>query len=534
MNPFDQCASKITNKKMKEDSLSNEETSYIDSDLECVRNLMKFEHGISGLTRSYFISSYIKQVRESFSLVWALIGGNLMTSFGFLFLSQKGTPVEQASFGLLDSYFSVFFIALLMAVSDKIGISLSVCFGNKDFERLKVEFTQGIICLLITMLGISAPALYFSGSLLETIGILAVNASICQGALRLMIFVMVVQTTSEALRTFCMCQGHEHYFGYAAIFSTIASLGSSYLFMMVFEMGINGWILGKLVYEGINLSVAVWVFFNKTHPSTRGIVGFSKASKNLGKYSASMVKMVFGTYSDFLGFDIATYFVARSKNQELIAAYTACCSMSGIFYRVGAALSIITRTRLNIFMGMGLMKTAKNYYRFASYAALFTGLWLALLFSIFSTPISYFYAGSSEAMRDWFVLFALIYVCFMPFEVAALSSFAGIKATNQLGFFFSMNVIFPISLNIALQTLLEYLGGFPEGAFILYLFTGTMVNLCCYLKTESVDWESCLEKDGLKADLSIDLFQDSIVDNMDEIKSDDLSNRSTIEDPLMV
>ena len=457
---------------------------------QIVQNLLAFKTQIGQLSKWYLLRVHLNNLSSMMSVMLAFVGTTFVTMCGYFFLNQIGDPTHQASFGISNSYYLVFFTALNLAVVDKVGIALSVTYGRKEFARLRLVFTQGLLAIGTFITLVSFPLLAFSGAVLRSIGIADANADICQDMLRSMCFVLLLQCASDTLRTYCMAQGQEHYFGRAAVPNLVLCFFTSYLFMVVFDMQINGWIISKAIYEFVFLAVGLWVYFKKTEPEGRGLVNLSEALEEYAQFFGSTVKMAMGNYAEFLGFEIATYFVARTKDQNQIAAYTAILNLSGVFYCIGISYAVIVRTRINILIGMRLGDTAKNYFKFAYLSSIFTGVLLSLVALPNRSFVSLIYASSTPEMKDWFMSLSLIYFMFLPCEVSFYSALIGIKTTNQLSFLIAINCVSILAANTVLQMIAFHFEGKAQSTLLIVMCCLLSINISCSWKALTRDWYS--------------------------------------------
>ena len=467
-----------------------------DEEIMIVKDLIKFREGFIQLPTLYLLKSCMIHMRDAFYISWAMIDNPLFIAIGFYFLNMVGDPVQQASLALVNSCYLVFFIALELAVMDKLGISLSVCYGDKDYEELKKVFMQGILSTMIIMGCTSFPLSYFSGAILRSIGIDEEILVICQTSLRLMILVMMVQISSDIVRTFCMAQGQEHYFSYPSAASLLFGFIMSYYLMVKLDMRIYGMMLSKLMVHLLNLMIGLWVYFNKTEEKTRGLVKVSLALDGLGSYLASNINIAFGNYSEFIGFEVATFFVAQTMDQNQIAALGSCSTVSGIFYCLGISFSIICRTRMNIMIGMKELEAAKNYFKFAYFASVLTGVLLSCILLPWVSLISDLYASSTQEMRYWFGNVLTIYFFFLISELSTYTSFVGMKTINRVNYLTILNLVVMIVLNIFFQMIVSHTIGTRVDvswfSLMICLFT---INFVSFVICWASDWNECLNSE---------------------------------------
>ena len=273
-----------------------------------------------------------------------------------------------------------------------------------------------------------------------------------------------------------MSQGHEKYFGRITLPNIIVCVTNCYFLMVILDLQAYGWIAAKLIYEIVQLTTGLWVYLNKTTPETRGLVSFREATEGLVEFMKDTVKMMLGNYLEWIGYELAGYFVAISQKQSEITGYVSCYNFAGYTYCMSISISIVARTRINVLRGIGKMRAAKNYFIFMCLTALLIGLCFIILYSSFQNQISNLYANSTPEVRQAFLGAMRTYIMFIPFEVSLLMLILGLKTLKKLGLIIAVTSINSIGLNLILLNVLRWYDMITAATGIFCLYFGNTLN----------------------------------------------------------
>ena len=143
-----------------------------------------------------------------------------------------------------------------------------------------------------------------------------------------------------------------------------------------------------------------------------------------------------------LAWELNGYFIALSGNTDQLAAYYCIVNLSGVTYFIGVAFSIICRTRMNILIGMGEHRAAKNYFHFFVWLSSIVGVFIAAMIWLARAPLTRLYADSTEGMKNWFMqlLFVTAFLGFSSISVSA--AFVGLKSVGKINLLLKLDAIF--------------------------------------------------------------------------------------------
>ena len=458
--------------------------------------LLKFEVPMSKLERASIVQSYKTIVKECLGIFPSIIGPPLVNAMGIVSINMTNRPDIQATFGLFNSYTLMFTIAVELSLMDKLGIDLSTSFGAKDYYNCKRDLTKGLIINLIFFSLGCAPMMMFSEGILTSVGIAAENAVGVQRLTSMYIPVIFFIFVAEMLKTFCMAQGLEHYFGKIGMVNNGLNIIFNYVTIVHFGYGAEAIVIGRGIFSFTEILCGFYFVVDLTKRETRGLVTMQEALVNFRSHFLECLSFVFGTYSEFIGFEIATYFVALLHNNNMISAYSAVIAISGVIYCTGMAFAIICRTRINILIGMKKFEVACNYFDFFVKSAAGTGIVIGLVSAAFTPWVAASFASSNDEMYGYFVVVYLIYCSCMGSETSIYSSFVGIKTVGKVRELVKLNCITMIGFNGAICALCYFLRMGPGFTFLSVMSCLIVLNYLCYKTTIESDWSVAKVEEG--------------------------------------
>lgn len=443
----------------------------VDEASRVAKELSQFENPPWTLDGDYLWTTFKTLLRETVLLAVSVVGGTLLGCAGYFYLNLLGNPLYQASFGLGNSYMLVFFQAVLMSSLDRVGIQLSVAYGEKNYKLCKKYFAQGAISVAILFIFFTTPLFIYSYDLLAWLGIAEENSYVIGQMCKHLFPPIIIQTVGEILKTMCMSQGHEKIFGMVSVISAPLAMILGYFLVVKCEMYINGWIWAKGIYETVGLIAAIWVYTQRVHPETRGWPEESWVDGFL-KFFWETLKFTFSTYSEYMGFEVTSYFVAITHDNNAIAAYSAIISVAALVFTTGMAFAFIARTRINLLIGMGRGQTAKNFWIFFEVSCVvFSSFYMILCFFI-PDYIAKIFADSSPEMKNIFVQLLFIYGIVMPSEVSCLTSVVAVKSVGKIVQIIGFVFVYYVCMNFIISYNFHNWGyGAPA------LFTGLCLSI---------------------------------------------------------
>lgn len=460
-----------------------------------VDELLPFKDGLGAVPLGHALKVLFSSLYAVFTLAPSLIGRIVVNTSGLIFFNMIKDPEMQASFGVYDGYYFVFYFSLITALLDKFSIEMSVAFGEKNYEKIRDVFTKsGLVCLILFIL-VTLPMMAFSSPILTTLGISPDIASVVQDTTRMSIPLIGINTLSEYIKAFCLSQGHEKVFGYTSLASLTLTIIANYFVMIEYRYGIHGWIYTKTANEFVTLVVTIVVYF-KAVPETRGFVSLNTAMKGFGVFFYDSIKFMFGLYPECLGFELTGFFIALTDNTDQIAAYYCTVNITSMMFCVGFAFAIICRTRMNILLGMGHHQAAKNYFKFYVGFNLIIGGVIGVFLYVCRDLLVRLYSDSTPDMKHWFFRLVLIYSIVASTEIAMNTVMVGVKSIGKIGMLLFLNVMFPLVGNLAGGLVIHHYGLSCDAQFANYMVICTFLTILVLVIGLCADWSKALENTG--------------------------------------
>ena len=256
-------------------------------------------------------------------------------------------PTIQEIIGLATTYFT-FFFGYLTAIQDVIGINCSKELGKKNYRKFWAKF---FIYLFIDffLVFIAVLFVFFSKNFLIIIKIKENIVEMLSPFLLKLLLAKIIENLNLCIKSMLIAQKIAELFIYITIINFLVFFITSYLTIMVYKLGLDGFIIAfylKVIIETIVLLIMLTKFsyVNFIKPTCKEI--FKDFWDDI-KYS---LYILFGVFGCFLSFESLTYYVALSGKIEdinswcfvvIYSYYVYCCSI-GFYatFRTYASIAI--------------------------------------------------------------------------------------------------------------------------------------------------------------------------------------------------
>ena len=474
------------NRKAKEDGGLEEkgETPSVkqDSGDNTIKQLLEFDVDLKDIPKFKMFLCLSRIILNTLLITFSTLGSQIMTSSGYILINIKKDVRGQEVLGISLIYNLAFFYGFFLSLVDKIGIDLSLSFGEKNYKLTKKILSQGMLTSLLVFSILTLPTFFFSEYILKLLYIEESIARDCRDVLLLMLISNMLEVVGDMLRGFSMSQGIEQIFGYTSLISAALSVGFGYYFVVEQDLGAVGWVYSKTIYESMTLLIAVAAFF-RTEKRTRGLVSFKEMSEGFFTFFWISVKFALGSYSEFIGNEVASYFVFLTKDDIQIAAFSIILNISALFYSSGETFAIICRTRMNLLIGKGYERLAKNFYLFYVLTLAFYGAIIGCIIFLCRYQLAIIYADSSQVISARFISLISIYSMCIPNELTITSSFIGVKTIGAIGYLLTLNFLLFICVNFGINYYMtQVLNYQSESILITVQSLFYLLNILCVLK----------------------------------------------------
>ena len=399
---------------------------------DIVDELLVFAKESSEISWSLRIKMYFEILYDTLALVVPFSGNVFVNCAGLILMDQIGDTSSQAALGISEHIYLIFYMGLFMPLYEKMGIDLSVSFGEKNYQHNKVIFWKGVLVSSVSFLCYSFPIFFFSGDALFFVGLEREEAAKTQYIMNWMIPMAIIEGASNLIKSNCMAQGLEKVYALPYSILVAVALIFSWVFVVEFEMGLTGWLLAKLLYHFETLAFDLYTLLKLAHPKTVGIVSLSEVREDFGTFFCQSMKFGFSTSLEYFAYETAGMVIVSGGNPNVIAAFSSVGTIALFIFNFGESFAIIGRTRMNILIGRKMNETAKQFFSFFIKCAFFTGVLFSLICSIFKGVLIRVFANNNEELMDRYTTFLFIYCLYMPIEMIIPTSFIGIKTIGKV------------------------------------------------------------------------------------------------------
>ena len=454
-----------------------------------LKDLLTFQSSTCGSSLKVMMRMIGEATTYSIITSFTNIGSPLLSAAGFVLLNSTGDTLAQAALGISLSYNLLFYYGYILPLTDKLCIDMSLAYNARHFEHAKRIFNLGVYFSAMLFIFFTMPFFMFSKNILQFANIDANVALRCQDMLEMLLVSNVIETISDLLRIVALSQGYTNIFGHTSILAVVISIICAYLFVGVYGLGAMGWILSKYIYETIQLLVAVALFVS-SDGRARGLLAWEQIRSEFPRFFFATMKEVFGAYSEFVGYEITSFFIFFTQNIHQIAAYTAILNFASLFSSLGESLAMILKSRMNLLISKGHKNTARNYFKFYICATALLGFILTAVIVLIRKYVAAIYVNSSLESESTLSNLILVYAFCMAGELTHLSSFLVVRIGGNMRYLIIVNISLFIFVNFLNSYYLAIIKGYgPVELFASLQVLFHIENLLCIIKVLSTDWE---------------------------------------------
>ena len=432
---------------------------------------------------------YFKLLFETLNISTTYLAGPVLQLIGLALMNKIGEVRVQAAFGTAITFINLFFYAMIIPLVDRMGIELARGMGSKNYKQVKKIFSQGIVTALLLTTLFTMPLMLMSRQILTSVGINHEIASTAGGLLQLIVLSCYIEAIYFVIQTFCFSQGAEDVFSFGTIVAFIIGTLTSYLLVVHLNFKMYGWLLGRLVFDGIILGVSLSKLFKVSDPKTLGHVNKRDFMDGYVDFLTETVKFAFSSYSEFIGYEISSYYVYRNTDQNQVAAYVVIFNFLILIYSFSESSTVVFRTRMNVLVGMNKSNTAKTFFKYYITGLVILGAFVSLLMFTTRHFVAGMLASSNQSLRRDFLELFSAYSFTSIFDNISLTVFMVVKSLGRVDLLVWLNIIIFCVLNFALN----YWISVTQKMRVLYnqltlSFMIFLLILICLTYSLVVDW----------------------------------------------
>ena len=118
-----------------------------------------------------------------------------------------------------------------------------------------------------------------------------------------------------------MAQYLAHFFDTMGIVSSVIAILLNYILIVRYDYGVLGWVYSRTLCSTGELLFVLCIFYFKTDEGSRGVVTIPQAIDGFKPFFIDSVKFTLGSYTEYLRFEIAGFFVLLYGDNNQSAAY---------------------------------------------------------------------------------------------------------------------------------------------------------------------------------------------------------------------
>ena len=411
----------------------------------------------------------------------ALING-FKTLIGASFLNINKNQTNQSGFSYLRFFNALFYNPLLVPCFDRFKENLNAAHDAKDMNKFKKVMTQSLLIIIILYGFILVPAAFALSRILVALQVPQDIITLVNSSMLMHYPLKIFDLLGDLLHVHAHAQGIESipkWLNYLNLFVTTCM---SFGLIVMLDMKIVGWILSMLYVDGVRFIRSAYVYFAATDPESRGFVGIREAFDGLFTEMFTTIRHSFHSNEIMhISYELCVAFVALRNQDFMVVAFSNMISYSGVFFHLGEAFSIESRSKMEALIGIGQVTKAKSFYKMSIVVCFITGLVLAGSIYLFRNLLV---AGTSNASQDLLNLcmqLFLIYCLFMPRDMVYSTISMGLKAAGKKRLIVIFNIIFAIVLNLIFLLVIHFMKVSVVWIFIEYSAVLTLQCLASYI-----------------------------------------------------
>ena len=481
--------------------------------------LAVFDSPIREMDKTLALKTMLEVFKEVFSVSLAWIAAPLLHMYGLVLMNAVGNTTVQAGFGIALSFYELFFYTFMVPVMDKMGIELSRAYGAKNKQLMKRLLWQGTVAAFLAFALFTSPLMSMSGWLLQLVGVKAETAEVAQEVLWLLQVSCILEVLIFLMQTFCFSQGVEDVFTAGSVVAFLLGASLSSVLVLRFGLGMYGWLAGKLTFNAFILALTCWKFSTEADKETWGKISWKELQEGLGFFILESFKFAFGTYSEYIGYEITNLFVYMNPDQEQVTAFVTVMNSTVIMYCLSEAAALVSRTRINMLVGLRRIRTGKSFFGYFLLATFFFGCCYSLILLLANPWIESGLASSNPALTTAFNETMGLYRWFCIQDSMYLSVIMTMKSLGKVNLLLWINVLLLGVANCAGNYLIAKVWKLRACYHFLWIYILQSLMITCWIAyIFFTDWE--------KATFELDEYEIG----MDQLSLLDTNNKQNNND----
>lgn len=339
--------------------------------------------------KTFFVSA-IGFVAYQFSIGLPIVICGIM-------IGTLGDTLSLAVFGLGRTFISVFYVSILTAITETLGVNGSKLYSQKEYTQVGSMLWKTILNVGILNI-INAIIAYKSYDIMMMVNIDEEVAYFASRFLISSIPFLIIQGLNNTFVSFLASQQLNQLFIYINVASILIMSGSGYYFIILCRYKHMGFIYAKIIQECANFVCYFSIICLQANRETLIFPTPSVVFRNYWSYFVIMSKTILCFYGEYLGFEITVYFAALLHNINDLALYCSYVNFSAVPWFVSNGLGNTFRTIIGKLIGerkfYEARRTSQQYFVYSFWITCV----LTLLILAFRYEIGYIYTGDEILM----------------------------------------------------------------------------------------------------------------------------------------
>ena len=411
------------------------------------------------------------------------------TLVGLMMMNFVGDTEAQAAFGMVSTFFSLFFYSLIVPLQDKAGIEMSRFLGEGDYKQVRKVFMQCLVSSLLFVAVITMPIFLTSDKILKFVNLPGHVVDRAKSILQILIFSCFAKAVNLPIQTLCFSQNIDKEFASGYAFSFVFATLTSYLLVFKCGMGVYGWLIGSLVFDLVTFLINIKILLKDADQRTWGKVQMSEFKSDFCRFCFTSLQFALSSYTEFIGYEVTYYFIYRNPNQDETAAVVIMLNMSIFTFCFSESLATVFRTKVNSLIGMKQFTKARRFFvLFCSSTLLLTFAYSLILF-LLRPFLTYILASSTVSLTLNFGQISIAYCFFCIIELMLLTATMVAKSLGKITLVTLLNVILLVGVNSCFNYLISSVFHLKVIVNLISMYSlMALIAIICLLYGLKADW----------------------------------------------
>lgn len=466
-----------------------------DATEDSVKEFITLEYGINTMPIFRLIWNFTKLMVISFGLGVSYSVRTVVNMLGFYILAHTATSEDVGSFGL-GIFFETFSLqVMLYAINEKVRLDVSASVGPKDFETMKRSFISGFVSIYLWMACVGLLAAGSMETLLPYLGIHPNQARLCAYYFRFLAFLELIRFTAEVVMTHVLAQGIQAHFSEVSMIGSLFSFALGLVSHFYFNMGIMAWFIARAMHELIMVIMVIPPFFRDIDPRTRGWINIRSVLHKYPEFIWDCCKFCLGNITEWIGMEMAIIFTGLMQSEAQLAALTSILNLIYIPWGQSFVSSAIGTSRINILLGLGYTKAAKNFYLLFGTFTFAYGCLLSTGIYCLKPYIVELYTANNPDTAAYLGRLMSLYVFCLPVDLLQAYTFSSARLCKLVWTAIIINLLLPVALNAGLQYWVTFhVGGTCVELVTAMYSTIYLTQLVLTSRILLLDWSTIAER----------------------------------------